>query len=96
MTVERYARGWAELAGVECHPGLEIRDGDDVEDLTVYVQTYAANALSLHGGNHTAVAEYVERNFQLDYPGRAYFIETEEDGRGVHIVSYGAFGRGHE
>jgi hypothetical protein len=89
---EAYARGagYNEAAGTECHPGLEIREGDDVDLLTHWLQAHANRAVDRWGGNHLEVVRQVEEAILEAYPGRAYFIETEEDGRGVQV--YQPFG----
>lgn len=82
---EAYARGAAEVAGVECTPGLELREGDDAEELCQEVQRVAKTALEMWGGHHINVCSFVERYFTAYYPDRAYFVETEEEGRGVQV-----------
>lgn len=84
-TREAYARGAAVLRDVECHPGLEIREGDDVDEMTHDLQRIAAEALRRWYGNHIEVVRQVEEAILECWPGRAYFIETEEDGRGVQV-----------
>lgn len=70
---------------VECHPGLEIMEGEDVDQLTHEIQAIARQAVVRWGCNHLEVVRQVEEAFKERYPGRAYFIETEEDGRGVQV-----------
>ena len=88
-TREIYARGAAyeDAFGpsMECHPGIEIREGDDVEELTHWLQATASRALQRWGGNHLETVRQVEEAVLETYPGRAYFIETEEEGRGVQV-----------
>lgn len=82
---EAYARGWVQRGDVECSVGVEIREGDDVDDMTRWVKRFAWTALALHGGNHSALVKAVEWRVKYRYPGRAYFVETEEDGKGVQV-----------
>lgn len=87
MAVERYARSAYEdkELGVECTVAVEFRDGDDVDLLTHNVQDMARDALFFGGGNHKQVCAFAESVIQHYYPDRAYFIETDEDGRGVQV-----------
>jgi hypothetical protein len=82
---EAYARGYAQLGDAECSVGIEIREGDPVEEMTVEARLYAARGLSWAAGNHDAVVRYIECTLAEAYPGRAYFVETEEAGRGVQV-----------
>ena len=86
---EYYARATVG-SDVECSIGLEVRSGDDVEQLTWDLKAIATAALTIHGGHHQDVAAYVELKLLRNWKGRAYFIETEEDGRGVQV--YQPFG----
>lgn len=70
---------------MECHPGVEIRDGDDLNRLTHFIQGAARTALFVCPENHEEVSRFVEDYIRTAYPGRAYFIETEKEGRGVQI-----------
>lgn len=93
---EAYARGAAisKDGQVECHPGMEIREGDDVDLLTHWLQMWAQRALDRWGGNHLELCRHVEEAILESFPGRAYFVETEEDGRGVQV--YQPFGMPRE
>lgn len=82
---EAYARGYVKQSGVECTVGIEIADGDDVEMMTIDAKVLGEFALLNFGGNHMRVTDYVEHGIRANYPGRAYFIETEEDGKGVQV-----------
>lgn len=84
---EMYARGYATLKDMECTVGIEIRTGDDVDQATVDARDYAHRALCFGGGNHLGICLFVEVCIKEHYPepDRAYFIETEEDGRGVQV-----------
>jgi hypothetical protein len=91
---EVYVRGHAEVDGVECHPGLEYRDGDSVDYLSSLLQNWARRAIrswNVPGCvNHMEIMRQVEECILEEFPGRAYFIETEEEGRGVQV--YQPFG----
>lgn len=82
---EAYARGWVQDGDVECSVGIEIREGDDVDELTQYAKLFALEALAAHGGNHTLVVDAIELRIIFRYAGRAYFVETDEEGRGVQV-----------
>lgn len=88
---EAYARGEAIIDGVSCHPGIEYRDGDDVATIRDDAQWFAKRALLCCGSNHEALVDYVEKRIKTIYPGRAYFIETEENGKGVQVFDPGDF-----
>lgn len=85
MAVERYARGEAHLRELSIHPGVEYRDGDDVDEMTHAIQAAGRQVLLSWGGNHVEAAEEMREWIEFNYPGRAYFVETEEDGRGVQV-----------
>ncbi len=90
-TREIYARATYSHNGVECSPGVEIREGDDIDEMTHELQsnvTYALKAWSgSRGIDHNKVINWVETAIKDRWPGRAYFIETEEEGRGVQVFS---------
>lgn len=79
---EAYARGYAVDGDFEVTAGLELRD-DDPEGLSWYVRCLCE--LATRKGDHRGAAEYLEGVFFLDYPDRAFFIETERDGFGVQV-----------
>ena len=81
---EMYARGYADRGDVEVTLGIEIRE-DDVEALTIEARSFARRGLNWGGGNHIEVVREIERHLAEFYPDRAYFIETEEDGKGVQV-----------
>jgi len=89
---EMYARGYASESRVEgvevdieATVGIQIREDDDVDELTNYARQLAKRGLSWGYGNHVAVVGYIENTLATDYPDRAYFIETEEAGKGVQV-----------
>ncbi len=82
---EAYARATTEADGMELSPGVEIRDGDNVAQMTRDLQAIATTALRCCGKSHDLLVSYVENRVRANWPGRAYFIETEEDGKGVQI-----------
>lgn len=85
MAIERYARGEAKVGEISCHPGVEYRDGDDVDEMTHNIQDAALKFVKIWYGNHTKLAEVMRWWIETNYPGRAYFVETEEEGRGVQV-----------
>lgn len=87
MALERYARAaWVDSqTGIELHPGVEYRAGDDVEQMTVDLQFMAQRAFWATGANHVALADRVCQAIKYKWPDRAFFIETEENGRGVQV-----------
>jgi hypothetical protein len=91
---EIYARGMASFGDMEVHPGLELREGDDVDHLTNWLQRQAAFAAARWEDNHLEICRQVEERILEVYPGRAYFIETEKEGRGVQV--YQPFGMPRE
>jgi hypothetical protein len=82
---EMYARGYHDAGDVEATVGIEVRPGDDVEQATIDAKDYAARGLGFGGSNHDAVVRFIEVCVKEHYPDRAYFIETEEAGRGVQV-----------
>lgn len=74
----------------EVHPGLELRPGDDVDQMARELQRVGRRALQLWGDSHLEVVRQVEEFILENYPDRAYFIETEVAGRGVQV--YQPFG----
>lgn len=70
--------------------GLEQQSGDDAGWIQRWLESVGRTALDRwyydhpRDGERRAV-EYVETQIQGRYPDRAYFIETEEDGKGVQV-----------
>lgn len=87
---EAYARASYTQDGFEVHPGVELLDGDDVERMTVLLQDIASAALRTQGPHRLHVAQHVETRIRREWPDRAYYVETEADGRGVQV--YQPFG----
>lgn len=85
MAIERYARGEAKVDDISCHPGVEYRDGDDVDEMTHHIQAAALFFIHIWHGNHVELATSMRRWIERNYPDRAYFVETEEEGRGVQV-----------
>lgn len=85
---EQYAVGEVE------HPnGLSVTVGifydtpihEDIEELTYTAQGFARTALDVWGGNHVGVSESVQDVMDREYPGRPFYVETRESGRGVQV-----------
>ncbi len=70
---------------MECHPGLEIRPGDDIDRLTLDIKLIALAAMANQKNDHERIVMEVEAAIKSRWPDRAYFIETEEDGKGVQV-----------
>jgi len=84
-TREYYARASATVDGVECHLGLELQNGDDVSELTGRLQDLAESALRWADGQHQGTCRAIEIAVEVGWPGRAFFVETETEGRGVQV-----------
>jgi hypothetical protein len=86
-TIERYAVAWAELDGVECHAGVELRDNDDVNELTHNIRAACRASLYICGGNYTEIEKFFEDYVTSRFRGesRAFFVECESDDRGVQV-----------
>lgn len=84
---EHYAVGAAERYGVSATIGIsyEASGEDDVAALTYYAQKLARLALVAHGGNHAAISALVQLSLDMDYPNRPFYVETDEEGRGVQV-----------
>jgi hypothetical protein len=84
---EMYARGYADNDTIACEAtvGIEIKGGDDVDQVTRHARFFASCGLGWGGGDHAAVVKRIEELIELKYPGRAFFVETEEDGKGVQV-----------
>ncbi len=84
---EAYARGYAdsEVLGVEVTVGIALRPGDDIASLSRHARFFAICGLGAGEGDHMKVVARVEELLEMKYPGRSYFVETEEDGKGVQI-----------
>ncbi len=83
-TRESYARVTSAYQGTDCTIGLETRDGDDLHTLLGALEVLAENSLRACGG-HEGVVAYIEVALFNNYAGRAYFVETEEDGCGLQV-----------
>lgn len=81
--VERYARAWRVKDGFEVSIGVEYRDDGEVDSLTTTLREWADKALQL--GEHTVAVSYIETKCRAHWPDRAFFIETEREGRGVQV-----------
>lgn len=68
-----------------CSPGIEVREGDDIADITRRLKLTTGIVLWGHAPDHAAVVKTLEKWFRRAFPGRAYFIETEQDGCGVQV-----------
>ena len=90
MAIEQYARTTALFVDdvnrqMECTPGLEYRDEDDIELLTSEIGDAALEALCDGQPDHKHVSGFVVGWILSNYPDRAYFVETEINGRGVQV-----------
>lgn len=82
---------------VELTVGVEYTTDDDVEEMTLQIKDLARTAAWAVGeptGFHAAYAEAVKAVVNERYPGRAFFVETDELGRGVQV--YQPFGMPRE
>ncbi len=82
---EAYFRAAAELYDMEATVGLEMREGDDADETTAVLKMVCGAALTFFRKDHVLVAADIEQWVLHNYPGRAYFIETEDDGKGVQV-----------
>lgn len=83
---EAYARTWRSFEGLELSIGLEYveNNNEHVDGLTVWLSDLADRGLRLHRDS-VALVGFVERVLREAHPDRAYFIETEREGRGVQV-----------
>lgn len=88
-TREAYIRGYWEKHPMDCHIGLEWRAGDDYYEIADRLKQLAFLALNDYF-SHRQIVAWVEENIIDWWPDRAYFIETDEDGKGVQV--YQPFG----
>lgn len=86
-TIEKYAVGWAEMDGIACDSGVEIREGDDVEEMSHNIRSANRAALYTCGGNHMEIERFFEDYVASRWRGqdRAFYVQTEEDGKGVQV-----------
>lgn len=84
---EQYAVGEAERDGVTITVGIfyNVPITDDVGDLAREAQHFGRIALEVWGGNHEGASRSVEVMLDQEYPGRPFYVETREDGRGVQV-----------
>jgi hypothetical protein len=83
---ECYARGeFLREDGMGATAGIEVREGDDVEELGFNIRVTCGHALFRWGGNHIEVARHIEEWIKSTHPGRAFFVETDEEGLGVQV-----------
>jgi hypothetical protein len=94
---ENYAVGEAQHPNdpsIEVTIGIEYTDDDDIDEMTINAKAVAAAALWRHGGNHGEIAKYAQDIIPEQFPGRAFYAETREHGRGVQV--YQPFGMPRE
>jgi hypothetical protein len=82
---EAYARGYAVAGEWEVTLGIETRGGDDVSDIVCIARGMCREALEVFKGSHAHLVHDIERQLHYYYPDRAYFIETEEDCKGIQV-----------
>ena len=85
---EVYARAWVTyLPGVEMSVGVAIRNesGPEIREMTMRLYELAFDALFRGMDVYTDAPAYVEQKIHEYWVGRPYFIESEEDGRGVQV-----------
>lgn len=84
---EQYAVGEAERGGLDITVGIfyEPADGEDIDALARYAQMIGQLALAGCGGNHMCSTGLVEETLETKYPGRPFYVETREKGRGVQV-----------
>ena len=87
MALERYARAyWTDSrTGVEVHPGVEYRSGDNVEKMMEDLRIMARRAFFTKGDNHVGLPDHMRQLIEAQWPDRAFFIETEHHGTGVQV-----------
>lgn len=84
---EQYAVGESERNGVSVTVGIyyEVPITEDIEDMTHTAQRFGWAALMVAGGNHVEVVDLVQKYVETKYPGRPFYVETDERGRGVQV-----------
>ncbi len=80
---ESYARAWVVKGGLEFSLGLEYDDEEEAEELSAWLKNLGENALEHE--TRVSVVSYAEQIIRTSRPGRAYFIETERENKGVQI-----------
>ncbi len=83
--IERYVRASANCFGTEVHAGLELRHDDNFDQLAAWLQGVAKTSLMYGRDNHVTICRHAEAAITIAYPGRAFFIESEIDGKGQQI-----------
>lgn len=84
---EVYARAWATMPGIELTIGVALHNETpaQIREMTTQLWEIAHNALSQQLDVYTAAVAYAEKRVLEFWPGRPYFIESEEDGQGVQV-----------
>lgn len=89
VAIEQYVRVSEQYYGshwpMECNVGLEYKTGEDLKLLADEVGEVARESLVYGGDNHHLVSGFVIGWILSNYPDRAYFVETEKEGRGVQV-----------
>lgn len=85
MAVEWYVRGESDLDGVNLLVGVEVRQEDDVDEMMNSTRRLTQTLLAKHGGNHVLLVLEAQGWVDEHYPGRSFFIETDEDGKGTQV-----------
>lgn len=83
---ECYARGeFFHDNGVCATAGVEVREGDDVENIGFEIRITCGYAVARWNRRHLEIARQIEEWIKEKHPGRAYFVETDEEGKGVQV-----------
>lgn len=90
MAIESYLRAcgmYLDDVGriMECHPGLEMREGDNLPEMNEDLMDMAREAAQEGYPSHEAVSGLMLSWILSNYPDRAYFVETEMTGTGVQV-----------
>lgn len=87
MKREQYATGLAVSGNVGVTVGISYEDAtaSDVAALADTAQRFGRVALASWGSQHTEIVATVQALVDRYYPNRPFYVETDEDGRGVQV-----------
>lgn len=84
---EQYVVGESERNGVSVTVGIyyKVPVVENIEEMTHMAQRFGWAALMVTGGNHKQVVDLVQKYVETKYPGRPFYVETDEKGCGVQV-----------
>jgi len=82
VTIEHYARCTQTVHGYVIEPGLELRDGDDLDALIVELEAFArwvgAELYAQPARERLDVCRGAADESERRWPGRAFFVEMHD------------------